>query len=185
MGSQSACGSRQEPVAEYGSAEWRAGRPSQQDPRVRMVGDRMLGRSGWTAQGPRRRGNDAEGITDRPRPPLPGDGLVGHRWSECPHHRAPDGRETGLTWLVIAIETNKGEHNRLDHATRSDDPCRMAQRASSPSPKNRFRRKRPWRTPALCWTTGVRSRRTRPSRSGGSRARTRNASCGKAWPSCA
>ena len=141
--------------------------------------------SGSTAQRPRQKGNDAEGVTGRPCAPPPGDGRVGHTWLECPHHRAPDDPEMGLTWLAIAIETNKGEHNRLDHATRLGDPCRMAQRASSPSPKNRFRRKRPWRTPALSWTTGVPSRPTRPSRSGGSRARTRNASCGKAWPSCA
>src|SRR5665809_142920 len=123
--------------------------------------------------------NDAEGVTGCPRAPTPGDSVVSHVWSEHPRRRASHGREAGLTWSAIAIETNLGVRSRLDHATVSDAPCHMARRASSPSPRNRFRPRRPWRTPAVCWTRDVLSRRTRPSRSGGSPARMRNPSCGK------
>jgi len=168
---------RREPLLDRGRAEWPEGGSV-------WWGVVLFGRFGWTAQGPDRRETDAEGITGSPCAPRPGDDLVDHTWSERAR-RVSDVRETGLTWLAIAIETNKVEHNRLDHATRSDDRCRTAQRASNPFPKNRFRQKRPWPTPAVCWMKGVPSRRTRPSRSGGNRARTTNASCGKGWRSCA
>ena len=110
---------------------------------VRMVKTGPLGALVGPLDVPITEENDAEGVTGCPRAPPPGDSVVSHVWSEHPRRRASHGREAGLTWSAIAIETNMGVRSRLDHATLSDAHCRMARRASSQSPRNRFRPRRP------------------------------------------
>lgn len=110
---------------------------------VRMVKTGALGALVGPLDVPITEENDAEGVKGCPSAPPSEDSVVSHVWVEHPRRRASHGREAGLTWSAIAIETNMGVRSRLDHATLSDAPCHMARRASSPSPRNRFRPRRP------------------------------------------